>query len=461
MRNTIIHFALFCIICWMGLYSCRDEGFITDPTAKLKFSTDTVLFDTVFVTRGSATKRFMIYNPYKQKIRISEIRLAGGKASPFRINVDGDPSVVIHDYEMLPEDSSYVFVDVTINPDTSTLPFIVKDSIMFVTNGNVQHVKLLAWGQNAHFFHSYLITHDTIWYPDLPYVISNHIGIDRNTTLTIMPGVKIYSDNGSAILVWGTLKVNGSYEEPVEFRHVRLDDYYRNIPGQWFGLYFLRESKDNYIRNASIRNATIGVRVDSLPVNGNPNLVLENVVIENTSAVGILGYTAHITAYNTIVDNSCQYLAVGDLGGKYEFYHCTFSHSQCVCSSQDIALAFFNTDYNGHQNDLSLTLVNSIVWGYNQNEILLESSGTGAFNVTVDHCLIKTTDGQLAINNNILNKNPEFINECKYNFELDSLSPAIDKGMDVSFLPSQVQKDLKGNNRSGQIPDLGAIEKKR
>ncbi len=441
------------------LSSCWNEEFITNPDAALEFSTDTVVFDTIFVTQGSATRRFMVYNPHEKSIRVSEIRLARGDASPFRINVDGKPSALVKDYEILPHDSSYIFIDVTIDPNAAQLPFIEKDSVVFITNGNFQNIKLLAWGQNANFFHNHMITTDTTWTNNLPYVISNHVGIDKDVTLTIQPGVQIYSDNGSAILVWGTIKAEGSYEEPVIFQHLRLDEYYNNIPGQWYGLYFLRNSKDNYLKNVQIRNATIGVRVDSLPVTGNPNLVLENVRIENMSAVGILGYSAHITAYNTVVSNCCQYLAVGDLGGEYKFYHCTFSHSTCVCSSQDPALAFYNTDYNGNPNDMTLMIVNSIVWGYNKDELDLKATGQGTYTLAIDHSLLKTTDSKFDINGNILNQDPKFINECKYNFRLDTMSPAINKGIDVSGLPLQVKNDFNGKNRSSGIPDLGAYER--
>ncbi len=39
-----------------------------------------------------------------------------------------------------------------INPGDADLPFIVTDSIVFETNGNIQDVDLVAWGgQNANF----------------------------------------------------------------------------------------------------------------------------------------------------------------------------------------------------------------------------------------------------------------------------------------------------------------------
>ena len=54
----------------VGLFaSCRKEEKLTRSTsAKLEFSVDTVIFDTVFTTIGSATKQLKVYN---QKYQIT------------------------------------------------------------------------------------------------------------------------------------------------------------------------------------------------------------------------------------------------------------------------------------------------------------------------------------------------------------------------------------------------------
>ena len=49
----------------MGLGSCIDDSFTTDPSDLLTFSVDTVKFDTVMTTKGTATKQFVIYNRSK------------------------------------------------------------------------------------------------------------------------------------------------------------------------------------------------------------------------------------------------------------------------------------------------------------------------------------------------------------------------------------------------------------
>lgn len=442
--------------------SCRKDDLYTGKDARLEFNNDTVLFDTIFTTLGSVTKKFLVFNNYDKSLRISNIRLAGGKYSSFRLNIDGQPATEMKDVDLLPHDSLYIFVDVTIDPNSADLPFIVKDSVEFLTNGNFQYVRLMAWGQNAHFLHDSMLACNAVWTPDLPYVISNHIGIDVNCKLTIQPGVKVYSDINSAILVWGTMEVNGDTGNTVLFTGIRQDKYYKDVPGQWYGIYFLRESKENRISNALIRNAVFGVRVDSLPVTSNPNLYLENVRIENMSVAGILGFSSRIEAFNCVVSNSCQYLVACDYGGTYSFYHCTFSHEGCNCSSHYPAIACYNTDNKTFINDLNLTIRNSIVYGPKEDEFEVKKTGQGNVYVLVANSLLTTKQSGLNINGNILNKDPKFRQKCRYSYELDSASVCIDAADPavVSQFPA-LQYDLLGKPREILKPDMGAVEKQK
>ena len=55
----------------LGLTSCIDDSFTTDPNDVLTFSVDTVKFDTVMTMKGTSTKQFIIYNRSKKQINIS------------------------------------------------------------------------------------------------------------------------------------------------------------------------------------------------------------------------------------------------------------------------------------------------------------------------------------------------------------------------------------------------------
>ena len=111
-----------------------DENYSTNPNHRLAFSTDTLSFDTIFTTIGSATKAFMVYNPNAQPLLISEIILASGEETGFRINVDGRKGDHFQDVRIPAEDSLYVFVEVTVNPNAENQPLLVEASVIFTTN---------------------------------------------------------------------------------------------------------------------------------------------------------------------------------------------------------------------------------------------------------------------------------------------------------------------------------------
>ena len=116
--------------------SCKKDKLITNSSAKLAFTADSILFDTVFTSIGSTTKLFRVHNNNSGTINISSIRLARGSASFYRLNVDGvagTPGQVFTNIEIAAHDSMYIFVKVNIDPnaDPSVSPFIYRDSILF------------------------------------------------------------------------------------------------------------------------------------------------------------------------------------------------------------------------------------------------------------------------------------------------------------------------------------------
>ena len=58
MLNYFRKYYIFLLFTVVVVYSCKKDNLITDPAAKLIFSTDTLTFDTVFTTTGSVTKYF-------------------------------------------------------------------------------------------------------------------------------------------------------------------------------------------------------------------------------------------------------------------------------------------------------------------------------------------------------------------------------------------------------------------
>ena len=421
----------------------------------LVFSTDTIIFDTVFTRRGSVTKRLIVSNPNENAVSIASLTLAGGSSSPYTIFVNGVAGDRFNDEIILGEDSLLMLVSVLIDPQQEDLPFLVKDSIVFNTNNLLQNVKLISYGQDANFLNDSILSCNAVWESEKPYVLTNSILIDTLCTLTIKNGVRIYSDNDSFIFVGGKLVVEGAAESPVLFSNSRLDEDFANAPGQWGGIIFLPGSKDNDINFAMIRNARVGLNLDTFDNDTIPEITVYNTVIENMSASGILTIGADVLAANLLINNCAEFLT-GNFGGGYHTYlHCTMANSQSDFFRQNPSVVF--TD-NFSQNDRSLTselvvnIRNSIIWGDLGEELLFDLSGETNSQLAIANSVLKTRL-ELDINDNILNENPRFLDPGNFNHRLDTLSPAKDAGA-----PSDLLFDLDANPRD-EKPDLGAYER--
>lgn len=463
---------LSCALAAIALHSCRKISFIDDASAKLSFSRDTVKFDTVFTSVGSATRSFKIYNTYNQNIRISSIKLAGGSNSIFRMNVDGVPGVEFTDIEIPPDDSLYVFVEVTIDPNAGALPFVVEDSVLFVTNNNIQQVQLVAWGQNAVFYDGVIVC-DEVWNNDLPYVIYNSILVDSLCTLTINEGCRIYMHGNSSFYVLGTLKVLGTKDSIVQFEGDRLESFFDEIPGQWEGISLLRSSKDNAIKYASIKNSNYGLLVGLQSTNPDlnsylgsatrPDLVLENTVIYDCALSGLLAVNAEMDVTNCLVYNTGENNVALASGGIYNFKHCTFanygsaylSHRSAVLSISDF-ISFGNAAVVNdlHQADFTNTIVfGNILEG---NEINISNDGGAAvFNYNFNHSILRTDLTGPNFVECQINLDPHFENISERNYAPDSLSIAVNAGLDIG-----VTEDIDGAQRPypGTLPDIGCYE---
>jgi len=466
---------------------CENNGFIDDPSAKLSFSADTVLFDTVFTTIGSTTQHFKVYNPHSQSIQIERIALAGGDQSDYRLNINGRSVNVMENVEILPHDSLYIFVEVTLDPNNQDQPMVIQDSVIFLTNRNFQDVDLVAFGQDVHLFAGDTIG-NTTWVNDKPYLIYGYVYVDSLKTLSIEAGSRLHFHNRSSMLVGGTLKVNGTLEDPVTFQGDRLEDWYDNSPGQWGawieyesgakyflgGIHLLNGSKDNEIRYAHIKNATKGIQLDSLASLSKPTLVIENSIIENMSIAGIYAQSSSILASNCVINYCKQWCVALTLGGTYEFYHCTINNSaanpfdEWIRTDPAVVLNNFYV-YDGQAYVYHLynaLFANCIISGSRQTEIdFLHTINSipvpGTFNYLFDHCLVKVdtlnTSNPDHWRSIVKNLDVRYAGPADHNYRLDSLSPAIGKGsLDFArFFPL----DQDGIDRLADgKPDLGAFE---
>ncbi|MEE4196970.1 MAG: hypothetical protein V2I54_04950 [Bacteroidales bacterium] len=451
--------------------ACEKEDFIDSSDIKLSFSQDTIMFDTVFTTIGTSTKYLTVKNPYEQSVSISSIYLAGGNDSPYRLNIDGYSGTRLDNYTLRSKDSLYIFIEVTIDPNNADLPMVVNDSIIFAYQNNVQDVNLISWGQDVNLINgdeNGIIEGNQFWSNNKPYLIYNSMLVDSNSVLTIEPGTQLHFHKNSRLYVLGTLIADGTFQEPIIFRGDRPEQDYEDIPGQWDGIWLMAGSTNNILNFTEVKNAIIGIQVDTLANESEPTLTLSNSKILNMTAIGLYAQGAFIEANNTVFANCGQFSVALTIGGAYTFYHCTFANywNYSTRSTPALLLNNYYIDVNNKMQVRPLTQAtfgNCIVYGNKESEILIDEAPGTAFNYYFDHSLIKVNEEISTADNNyfhniIVNQDPKFKDPYDNNYELDTLSIAKDSGnpeYGVLF-----PFDLNLNSRTNDNgPDLGAFER--
>ena len=466
MKNKILNIVFISILLFLvlSLSNCRKQKLITSNDAKLNFSTDTLLFDTIFTTIGSTTKYFKLYNNNNGTINISSILLGQGTNSQFRINVNGDEGVSFNNIELQANDSIFIFVEVTIDPNNSTSPLVAEDSIMFFTNGNTQKVVLNAWGQDAYFHVNEIITQNETWNNDKPHVIYNYCIVDSTFELTIPAGTKVHSHANATLLVYkSSLFVNGVLGNPVVFQQDRMEDYLLysadSTSGQWRGIYFY-QANNSYIDYAEIKNATIGIQIDT--ASSNQTVLLNSVKINNSLYANILTQGANVSAVNCLFANAGSYSAYISIGGSVNFEQCTFANYWQ--SSRNAPLFIFKDYYEAsssyqYRPFTSAQFANCIFYGLNDSEFAMDTLGrsfTGEVPiVNFTSSLIKSEDPVTNIEfftNCYLNNDPSFIDPSLWDFNIPISSFVVDKGS-----ISTIVIDIDGNARTN-ANDLGCYE---
>ncbi|WP_336515239.1 hypothetical protein [Pollutibacter soli] len=460
-------FFILCIIfCgYLVFASCKKESLNTDAGARISFSADTLFFDTVFTRTGSITHQVKIFNANQGRLHLDEIRIGGGSSSPFMMNADGTEGIIVNDLDIASGDSLYVFVTVTIDPNSDQLPFIVTDSLLIAYNGREEKIQLQAFGQNANFLRSNLLQGSHIWNNELPYVILGGIQIDTGAMLTIEKGTRVYLHADAPFIVDGTLKINGTKTDSVVFAGDRLDKEYRDLPAGWPGIYFRGTSKNNQITYAILKNGYQGVVTDQPSPNAEPKLRIHETVIDNMYEAALTGLNSSFEAINCRITNSGINILILK-GGNYDIKHCTAaSYSNLFITHKNPVLYINNWDSVGgtvYSYNLLARLTNNIFWsddGIVENEVVVSKRGSNSFDVTFENNLYRANvdpENSFLINN-LKNLDPLFdsVNASAryYDFHIGKFpSPAIDYGV-----PAGVLIDLDGKTR-GATPSIGCYE---
>ena len=458
----------FLAVCLFFLVSCMDQFNDQEKFTKLEFSEDTVFFDTVFTGIGSVTKQLKIYNTSSEDILLTDIRVAKGSKSNYRVNVNGIPGNSVKNIKIRALDSMYVFVEVTVNPATGDI--LELDSLVFEHKNGTQDVDLVAFGRDVHFFRREVISTQT-WSSDKPYLIYDYLIVDSLQILTIEAGVEVYINRGGYFVVLGSVQSNGTLENPVVFQGDRLEVDYKDIPGQWGGVWLSSGSFANTFTYTHIKNGTIGLEIDTMVSLTEPTAVLHNCKIENHSIAGISAEGTWLKVSNTLIANCGVYNVALLYGGTYAFYHCTLANNWFWSYRETPALVMNNYyTYKGvdyYNGKLNASFYNTIVYGDKANEIIADPYPVdNGMELLFSNCLIKISDQNYLYSTpiftgSVLNKDPKFVSFDKYDYGLDTLSNAKDMaGKDIINLFPDLQTDYQGNSRvTDKAPDIGFLER--
>lgn len=471
-RKTNLITLIVLVICSIILISsCKKNEFASAPENIITTTADTLRFDTVFVNSGSILKQFKIINSNNKKILLNNIRLGGSAASFFKMNVNGVSTANISNIEIPKNDSIYIFIQVNAAANLSTMPFILTDSVVIDYNNKQQKVQLEAFGKNANFIRNGILKTPTIFNNTLPYVLIGNFIVDTFATLTIPQGCRIFCHATAAIIVNGSLIINGNNTDTLKrviFTGNRLDDDYRDLPASWPGIVFTTLSKNNSIKGAIIKNAYQAIAIAPQGVAPIPKLVLENTVIENAFDFGLLAVNTSINATNNLIFNCGTNMALVQ-GGIYNFEHCTsatINTNFILHTNPNVTVTnFANNNGTIVTNNLTANFKNCIFWGESsplvEDEVKVLRQGGTVFNVNFNKCLYRNVNAvpNATFTGAITNVNPQFdsINAFKkiFSFKLKANSPALNIGAATTLL-----FDMDSKNRTfGVLPDLGCYER--
>ncbi len=471
-----MRYYFFCILTLLVFIlgnSCRKDLAYAPSDGNLEFSRDTVFLDTIFANIGSSTRTLIIYNRNRDDVEIPTIRLAKGQESKYRLNVDGVAGKEFVNIPVFAQDSLFIFIETTVPTDaTSEVEFLYTDAIEFDSGDALQKVELVTLVKDAIFIYpktlpdgtkekislgldesgdeirvagSPLENEQLQFNNEKPYVIYGYAAVPSGKELVINAGARVHfhKDSGIYVSSGARLKVNGTLSEDQEalenevvFEGDRLEDEYALLPGQWGAIWIASGSIENTMNYSTIKNATIGLRVDGNGVLENQTLNILNTQIYNSASTNLWARTAFLNAENLVLGGSGNSSLHCNIGGKYSFTHCTIANYWSNGFRLGAAVEIDNYNTNLAADLTQANFTNCIIDGNSFLELNLESNELNSFNYAFKNCMLKFRDDGNQFKDNLL-----------YDFQNPSLFNQIFLNLDADFLGA-VENDFRIGNTS-------------
>ena len=462
----------------LSLTSCIEDGVSTSAADQPSFSTDTVRMGSLLTLGPSPTSRFIVYNRHDKIMNISDIAFRDDDAGQFRINVDGMSGRRFSNVEVRPNDSIFVFVEATLAENGKNVPVDVLAHIDFRVNGVTSSMPVKAQGQDVtRLKGNTRFTGEATLSPDKPYLVNDSLVVEQEATLTLPAGTRLLMHDDAAIIVHGTLRIEGSVEKPVEITGDRSGFVAASIPyevmsGQWRGIRFFPTSSGNLFSHASIRNSEEGLILDHCGgTTGYPALTLHNSVVRNTKNYVVEAIHSSLVAVGCeLTDASLGILRL--VGSEHLVSQCTLGNYYLFTAIGGPALRMEHVDPDDTDEPepenpadkelpwLTADISNTIIYGLGPD---ISHGDLTGLPVMLRNCLLKSagSDDENFINC-LWDTDPLFgvwRDGYIFDYRLAAESPAIGAG-DPSLLSPVAETDMLGAPRGGN-PTLGAYQEPR
>ena len=471
----------FFIGCILALVGCREYQVSDDPSLRLSFSADTILFDTVFTEQGSATAQLVVYNPNKNALVVDRVWMEDGEA--FRVNIDGEPALErIDELTIFGHDSVLVFLRVTdFGPMAEDGAILIEDKLHFhLATGATQNVVLEAYAENAtrlgQIGSRTEIAGDYTFTAAKPYILFDTILIGGK--ITMEPGARLYMHQGASLVALGDVEAKGTIDKRISIRPDRLDHLFDSVPylyaaGGWNGFYLLSETPRNYeLSYVEVLSGNVGMSCVSTCTGTLPTLRMDGCKIHNHTLYGLVLEHVNALVTNTEISN-CGLYCVYCNGGKQDFVHSTvasfFGYTniriQSAQKENTAAVYIDNLSKNGEPTVTSF--YNSVITGYLSNQLVLATPLEQFYEGVFSHNYLRT-DTLLSSNarNNTYWQNTDtavfrntfykYKEYTYYDFRPDSLSPI--RGIGDSIVALPYPTDREGVSRALMRPDAGCYQ---
>lgn len=446
--------------------SCFDDDFTTSSDHVLAFSVDSVRFDTIFTEQGTATKLFKVYNKHEKSLLVTSIVLADAENSGFFINVDGSKGPDLYNVEIPARDSIFVFVEITPKKANTNSPYLIKDSVVFVTNGVRQDVKLEAYGQDAVRLKGEIITTDTEYTSEKPYIIFDSLVVENGATLKLTPGTQLCMHDKAKIVVRGKLLSEGTQLQPVVLSGDRMDNMfsylpYDRLPGQWDGLYFAQDSYDNSFVHTFMRGTVNGMVLDSSDVSQN-KIKIHNSILHNSKGNLLTVNQSKVTITNSEISNGAGALIMCN-GGVVNVVQSTLANYFSLFEViREPMLVFNRFDDASLPTTPSAIFDNSIIVG--SSRIMSPSDISTYTNILFRSCMftVAGSDDENFINS-VWKADPMFNcvggDEYYYDYRISTTESSAYQMGNEGYLTPELRTDMYGVERlDGVNPDIGAYQ---